>query len=499
MDIAKKFKETVTSVLPITAIVVLLNFTVAPLGSAVFITFLVGCVLLIFGLTIFLLGVDIGIIPLGALFGTALTAKRNVTLLLCVAFIIGFIVTAAEPSVGVLAGQVNNIDNSVLRTTLVFVIAGGVGLFVSIGLARIMLNIPLKFIFAVGYVIVFALVIFAPNIFNGIAFDAGGATTGAVTVPFIMSFGLGVSTAGRRKAQEVKDGDNSFGLTGVASIGPICAVLIYGMFHGTPKATTAIDVTASISQSGLFQFIEILPSTASDALFSVAPLFLLFIIAQIVLLKLPPMQVRRIVIGFIYTYMGMVLFLLGVNGGFMEAGSLMGKHLGAVAAQIGGWWILLLVATGFVLGAVVVCAEPSVWVLTDQVEQISGGAIKRKLMIFFLAGGSALSVGLSMLRAIYGFNLLYVLIPGYALAIALAFFCPPLFTGIAFDSGGVASGVITTTFVLSFTMGAAAEGVSGIVEPFGAIALVAMIPLIAIQVLGLMYSKKTMGQKRGAR
>lgn len=496
MDITKKFRETVFSVLPITVIVVLLNFTVAPLGSAVFITFLVGCVLLIFGLTIFLLGVDIGIIPLGEHFGTALTAKRNVALLLGVAFVIGFIVTAAEPSVGVLAGQVNGVDSSIPRTTLLMVISAGVGLFVSIGLARIMLNVPLKYIFIVGYIMVFVLVVLAPRIFTGIAFDAGGATTGAVTVPFIMSFGLGVSTAGRRKSKDGKEQDNSFGLTGIASVGPISAVLLYGMFHGTPKAATAIDVTDAISQSGLYQFIEILPDTASDALFSVAPLFVLFVIAQITLLKMPPMQVRRIVTGFIYTYVGMVLFLLGVNGGFMEAGSLMGKQLGAAATQNGNWWTVLLVATGFVLGAVVVCAEPSVWVLTDQVEQISGGAIKRKLMVLFLAGGSALSVGLSMLRAVYGFNLLYILVPGYAVAVLMTLLCPPLFTGIAFDSGGVASGVITTTFVLSFTLGAAAEGNSGAVDPFGAIALVAMIPLIAIQVLGLIFSGKRKKQER---
>lgn len=489
MDIAKKFRETVVSVLPIIIIVVVLNFTVAPLGNAVFFTFLLGCVFLILGLTVFLLGVDIGIIPLGEQLGTALTAKRNVALLVVVAFIIGFIVTAAEPAVGVFSAQVNGVDSSVSKNILLVVISAGVGLFVSFGLTRIILGIPLKIVFIVGYVLIFGLVIFAPSLFTGVAFDAGGATTGAVTVPFIMSFGLGVSSSSRRKTKDGKEENNSFGLTGVASIGPIMAVLVYGILHGIPKGEISLDVAESISYSGLVQFMEIFPNTFKDSVLSIAPLFLLFIISQITILKMPPMQVRRIVMGFIYAFIGLVLFLLGVNGGFMEAGSLMGKQLGAVAAESGGLWICLLVATGFVLGAVVVCAEPSVWVLTDQVETISGGAIKRKLMLLFLAGGSAASIAISMIRAIYGFNLLYVLVPGYAVAILLTLVCPPLFTGIAFDSGGVASGVITTTFILSFALGASEEGASGAASPFGVVALVAMIPLIAIQILGLMYNK----------
>lgn len=490
MDIAKKFKETVISVLPITLIVTLLHLTIAPLGRAVFITFLAGCVLLILGLTLFLLGIDIGIIPLGENLGTALTGKRNVVLLLGVAFVIGFIVTAAEPAVGVFAGQVHDIDNSVSRTSLLSVISTGVGCFVSFGLMRIILGIPLKFVFIIGYVIIFALVFFVPDIFTGVAFDAGGATTGAVTVPFIMAFGLGVSNVGRRKSEDGKEQNSSFGLTGVASIGPIMAVLIYSIFHKSSTGGGSIDVTSAISHSGLIQFIEILPVTLNDAVLSVAPLFALFVISQITILKMPPVQMRRVIAGFIYSFVGLILFLLGVNGGFMEAGSLMGKHLGMAAVTNGGAWTFILIATGFVLGAVVVCAEPSVWVLTDQVEQISGGAIKRRIMLLFLAGGSATSIALSMVRAVYGFNLLYALIPGYAIAVFLTLVCPPLFTGIAFDSGGVASGVITTTFILSFTLGAASVNISGNTTPFGVVALVAMIPLIAIQVLGLIFSKK---------
>ncbi|MBQ9239529.1 MAG: DUF1538 domain-containing protein [Treponema sp.] len=496
MDIAKKFKETVTSVLPVVVIVFILHATVAPLGLPVLLSFFVGCALLILGLTLFLLGVDIGIIPLGEHFGVALTNRRNVVLLLGVAFLIGFIVTAAEPAVRVLTAQVNLIDSSVSRAVLLVVIAAGVGLFMAIGLARIILAIPLKWLFVCGYLCVFALVVFTPRLFTGIAFDAGGATTGAVTVPFIMSFGIGVSSAGRRKAAEDGDAtDNSFGLTGVASIGPISAVLLYGIVRSSARLAATPVAAALSSGAGLLRFASLLPGVLYDSLSSIGPLFVLFVIAQLLLLKMPPVQVRRIVIGFIYAYIGLVLFMLGVNGGFMEAGDLIGRQLGSAAAHGGGWWVVLLIAVGCVLGAVVVCAEPSVWVLTDQVELISGGTIRRWLMVLFLAGGSGLSIGLSMVRAVYGFNVLYMLIPGYVLALALSFFCPPLFTGIAFDSGGVASGMITTTFILSFTLGAAAEGPGGATDPFGAVALVAMVPLIAIQVLGLLYSSSRKKQE----
>ena len=200
-------------------------------------------------------------------------------------------------------------------------------------------------------------------------------------------------------------------------------------------------------------------------------------------------QVIRIIIGFIYAFTGLTIFLIGVNGGFSQAGAALGQKLGSLAISRGGAWYILLIGTGLALGAIIVCAEPAVWVLSEQVEHVSGGTIKRKVLLVFLSVGTAIAIGLSMLRAVSGFNLKYILIPGYAIAMILMIFCPSLFSGIAFDSGGVASGPLTSTFVLSFTLGAAAGGKGGN-DSFGVIALVAMMPLLAIQIMGIIFKMK---------
>jgi len=206
---------------------------------------------------------------------------------------------------------------------------------------------------------------------------------------------------------------------------------------------------------------------------------------------MPPVQVQRLIKGQIYAFVGLVIFLVGVNGGFMPAGRRLGEVLGSLAAEHGGIWTVLLTVVGFVFGAVVVCAEPAVWILTEQVESVSGGTIKRKVMLVALSSGVAISIGLSMLRVLYGFSLWWIIVPGYAISLLLTIWCPKLFVGIAYDSGGVASGPMTSTFILSFTLGAsAATGGNPITDAFGVIALVAMTPLIAIQILGLIYKKK---------
>lgn len=497
MDLLKKFKETLSSVLPIMAIVILLGLTAAPLDSATLLKFSLGGIFVIIGLTLFLLGVDIGIIPIGERTGAALTAKRSLPLLLIVSFFIGLIVTIAEPDVQVLASQIKSVASNVNKWVLVCMIAIGLGIFVVLGLLRTVLSLNLKWILIISYILVFVMAFFCIPQFQGVAFDAGGATTGPMTVPFIMALGVGVAAVRTTGNSSSNDG-NSFGLTGVASIGPIAAVCLYGILLRFHPASSTQEVTSSIENtltpaSGIFDtFIQLIPQVFKEVSCSLLPLAGMFLIFQIFLLHMPPFQVRRMIKGILYSFVGLIIFLIGVNGGFSQAGNLLGKTLGAQAVSKGNFWIWLLTLTGVVFGAVVVCAEPAVWVLTEQVENVSGGTIKRKIMLIALSAGVALSIGVSMLRVLYKFSLWYALIPGYALALILTLFCPPLFTAIAFDSGGVASGPMTSTFILSFTLGAAiSSGGNPATDAFGVIALVAMTPLIAIQILGIIYKIKT--------
>lgn len=477
-------------------IVLLLGLTAAPLGMNLMIRFLAGGILLIAGLTVFLLGVDIGILPLGEQCGSELTKKRNLPLLLAASFFMGFLVTAAEPDIQVLADQVRSVFPFVDKRLLILMIAAGVGLFITAGLLRTVLHIPLKIILAVSYIIVFILAFSGPADFVGIGFDSGGATTGPMTVPFIMALGLGVSAVRTKSGSAGENSrSDSFGLTGMASIGPVIAVLLYGLtlsHHGADVPSVSSAGLQNAPSQGLSVFVQVLPYVIKEAALSLLPIVVLFIVFQVSLLHMPPHQVKRMITGFIYSFVGLVIFLTGVNGGFMEAGRRLGSLLGAQASRNGGWWSVLLICTGLLIGAVVVCAEPAVWVLTDQVESISGGTIKRKVLLVFLAAGAAAAIGLAMIRAISGFSLMYILVPGYAAALLLMPFCPKIFTGIAFDSGGVASGPISSTFVLSFTLGASqAAGKSG--DVFGVIALIAMMPLIAIQILGLVFNHKKGG------
>ena len=496
MNIFAKFKETAFSVLPVMIVVVLLGLTIAPLHLGTMTRFVLGGILVIFGLTFFLLGVDIGILPIGERSGAALTAKRSLKLLLAAAFLIGFIVTVAEPDVQVLADQVRAIAPGVSKWGLILMIAVGVGFFVALGILRTVLSIPLNILLTVSYIGVFALAFCAPATFQGVAFDSGGATTGPMTVPFIMALGVGVAAVRSKTGKNGKiasSAEDSFGLTGIASIGPVLAVIVYGIsIHATSDAAISGEAAGhGLIGHGIFVFLNLLPSIFMEVATALAPLAAMAALFQIFLLKMPPMQVVRMVRGFVFSFVGLVLFLCGAHGGFMPAGEALGEVLGEASLQ-GSFWTALLVAVGVAFGAIVVCAEPAVWVLTDQVESISGGTIKRKVMLVALSAGVALSIGISMCRVLFGFSLWYILIPGYALALVLSFIAPKLFTAIAFDSGGVASGPMTSTFILSFTLGASnASGGNPSVDAFGVIALVAMTPLIAIQILGIIFKVKS--------
>ncbi len=493
----EKLKETAISILPIAAIVVLLDLTIAPLPKGMTGQFLFGVFLSIAGLSLFLLGADIGIIPFGEKAGAALTSRRNLALLLGAAFVIGFFITIAEPDVQVLITQIQAVDPDLPGTALLLMIACGIGLFIVVGLIRTVFHIPMKWILTGCYGLVLLLCLIAPSHYIPIAFDASGATTGPMTVPFILALGVGVAAVQSHSKNSGSAGENSFGMTGMASVGPIVAVLVMGIIMGG-KATggsdtemlsdAAVQSTSTLDstlQYGLYQFHLLMGETFLDVVKALAPLVAMFVVFQILLLHMPPRQLIRMTAGIVYAFIGLVLFLLGVNGGFMVAGRTIGVTIGSASYRN------VLIVLGAVLGAIVVCAEPAVWVLTRQVEDVSNGAIKKRTLLIALASGVAIAIALAVWRVLAGFSLTYILLPGYIIAIALTFFCPPLFTAIAFDSGGVSSGPMTTTFILSFCLGASsAVGGNPLTDAFGVIALVALAPLIAIQLLGLIFGRK---------
>ncbi len=521
MNFYLKLKETFFSVAPIMVLVLFLGLTVAPLSSNLLLKFLAGGLMVIVGLTIFLSGVDIGILPIGERSGAALTSKKNLPLLLAASFFIGFIVTIAEPDVQVLADQVKGIEPEVSKWALIVSIAGGTGLFVMLGILRTILSVPLRWMLIVFYTILFGLAVFAPPLLQGVAFDSGGATTGPMTVPFILALGVGVaavrSKADKNSAKITSSADDSFGLTAIASIGPVLAVVIYSIINSRiGNSDGSLQTALDMAEVGALNSFNIL-NVAKEVLMALAPLAAMAMLFQLTLLKMPPMQVVRMIRGFIFSFFGLVIFLSGAQGGFMPVGQKLGEMLGQLAVSgdkkillldsagvveralniPGLVQIIILLITGCIFGAVVVCAEPAVWVLTDQVESISGGVIRRKVLIVALSAGVAISIGISMARVLFRFSLWYVLIPGYVIALILTFFTPKLFTGIAFDSGGVASGPMTSTFILSFTLGAShAAGGNPAVDAFGVIALVAMTPLIAIQILGILFKIKTNNRQK---
>ena len=481
----QKFKDVALAVFPITIIVLILNFTVAPIGANLMWKFVVGAIFIILGLSIFLFGVDLGIQPIGALMGSSLTRKKRLWMIIVFGFLLGFLINVAEPDLLILARQVSEVTSGALsQTSIVVVVSIGVGLLVVVGLTRIIFRVPLNKLLTVLYGIIFLLVLFAPGAFLGIAFDSGGATTGSMTVPFILALGIGVSSTQGGKASE----EDSFGLVGVASTGPMIAVLIMSLLSGIKSLSGALPYNTSSTTGVIIPFIKQIPTLAIEVILALIPLIVMFLIFQIIFFKLTKRQLKKIFKGLLYTFIGFVLFLTGVNAGFMEAGS----AIGYVAASLDNNWIVIPI--GFILGFAVIFAEPAVYVLNEQIEDVTSGHIKKKVILYTLSIGVAVAVALSMIRILVpGIKLWHYIVPGYFIAIILSYFAPKIFVGIAFDSGGVASGPMTATFILAFAQGVAeaVEGADVLMDAFGVIAMVALTPLIAIQILGLVYARKS--------
>lgn len=478
--IFSSIKEALTSVLPIAIIVLLLSVTCVSLDAGVLVLFLFGTILLILGMSFFTVGSTISMEPLGDGIGKSLNKSARILIPLLICFVLGFLITVSEPDLQVLAEQVPTIPNAVL----VCCVGVGVGIFLSITLIRNKKEVPLRTLLWVFYILIIGLAFFAPNEFVPTAFDSGGVTTGPITVPFIMALGAGLASSMKGK----HTGEHSFGLVALCSIGPILSVLLLSIFFKPHPATSTYEHIAVLTTTDAFrQFVIALPRYAEEMLFAFLPIVGLFVLYQLLTRRFHTHNVLRMSVGFVYTYIGLVLFLTGANVGFMPAGRLIG------AAIAGSSFQGLLIPVGMVMGYFVVSAEPAVHSLKRQVSEITKGAISQKSVAVALSVGVSVSVGISMLRVLTGISVMPFLLFGYAVSLIISFFVPNIYTGIAFDSGGVASGPMTSTFMLPFAMGAC-EAIGGNVmtDAFGIVAMIAMTPLITIQVLGLYERKKHM-------
>ena len=476
-----KFQESIASVLPITIIVLLLCFTVAPIPNNMLVSFLMGAVLLIVGMAFFTLGADTAMTPIGTKVGSCITKSKKVWLIVFVSFLLGIIITISEPDLQVLANQVPNIPNAVL----IGAVALGVGVFLVIAMLRILFGISLNILLIGFYIVVFGLATLVPKNFWAVAFDSGGVTTGPMTVPFIMALGVGVSAI----RSDRHAGNDSFGLVALCSIGPILAVLVLGLMYPSEAAYTPVEIPEmENSQEMILLFVHGLPHYAKEVAIALAPIVVFFFLFNTFYIKMPKKPLISISVGLIFTYVGLVLFLTGVNVGFMPVGNYIGNLIGGKRFN----WILLPIA--MLIGYFIVKAEPAVHVLNKQVEDLTAGSIPARAMELSLSIGVATSLGLAMIRVLTGISVMYFLVPGYVLALGLSFFTPKIFTSIAFDSGGVASGPMTATFLLPFAMGAC-EAIGGperiVSDAFGVVAMVAMTPLITIQLLGVEYKFRT--------
>lgn len=482
-----KIKEAFSSVMPITAIVLILCATVTPMESGVFLAFVLGALLTVVGIGLFTLGADTAMTPIGEYVGSTVMRSKKIWLIVPVFFIVGVLITVSEPDLQVLAGQLSETINN---RVLILTVGAGVGVFLVVAFLRILLKIKMKYVLLVLYTAVFALAFFVPESFVPVAFDSGGVTTGPMSVPFIIAIGTGIA-AMRNDGGAEEDG---FGLTALCSIGPILAVMILGLIYQPEnfRVTETEVIHISNSRELFAEFLKQIPHYMKEVGIALLPIACFYFVFRLFGAKNDKRSTVKIVIGLIYTYVGLVLFLLGVNVGFLQAGNFIGKEIGELSYN----WII--VPIGFLIGFFVVAAEPAVHVLTKQVYEITAGAVPKKALSVSLMIGVGASVALAMLRILLHIPIMYFLIPTYVISLALAFVVPDIFTAVAFDSGGVASGAMTSGFVLPLALGLCrAVGGNVATEGFGVVAFVAMTPLITIQILGLVYKlKKRAAEKR---
>lgn len=477
--------------LPITVMVLLLHFTLTPMEGPLIGRFLFGAALIMVGLTLFLIGVDIGVTPLGDYTGTALAKSNKLWIVLIAGAVLGFFISIAEPGLLVLANQVGFVTSGQISSmSILMIVSIGLALMLALGFLRIFYNYPLYKMLMILYVLIFGLSIFTSREFLAISFDASGATTGILAVPFILSLSLGISKMKKDSKASEKD---SFGLVAIASTGAILGVMLLDLFTKNTSFNADIESVVTVSDSILKPFIALIPDMLFESIIAMSPLVVILLVLQKAVFKLQKREFRKMVTGFIYGFIGLVIFLIGVNGGFMDVGTFIGTALALLDNKIP------IVVIGFIIGLVTILAEPAVHVLTHQIEEVTSGYVKRIAVLVPLSLGVGLAVALSVIRILIPeIQLMHYLVPGYIISLGLMFVVPKLFVGIAFDAGGVATGPMTATFILAFVQGAAHayEGADMLVDGFGMIAMVAMAPIITLQLLGLVFQSKA--KKKGA-
>lgn len=476
----EKMKESIFSVLPIVLIVAVLCMFFVPVSSGLMLSYIVGSVMIVIGMGAFTIGSEVSMTQIGTHIGAKMTKSRNLALIVFLSFVLGVAITVAEPDLQVLAANAPSID----KTILILAVSVGVGFFLVLSMLRILFGIPLKWLLITFYVIVFALAAFAEKDFLAVAFDSGGVTTGPITVPFIMALGVGVASI--RSDEKAKS--DSFGLVALCSIGPILAVLILGfMYHTGADSSSVIEINNFENTVELgMGYLHALPKYFLEVAVALLPIFVFFILFQIVSLKLQKRHLNKIIIGVGLTYVGLVLFLTGVNVGFSSLGYVLGNEI----VNSGMRWLLIPIS--MIMGWFIINAEPAVHVLTKQVTELSAGAISERLMRNTLSIAISCAMGLAMIRVLTGISVLWFMVPGYIIALVLTFFVPQTFTAIAFDAGGVASGPMTATFMLPFAMGVCSSlGGNIMTDAFGLVAMVAMMPLITVQIMGTISTIKS--------
>ena len=475
----EKSLESLSSVLPIVGIVLLLSISLIPMELGTMVMFFVGALMLVFGMGLFQLGAEISMTPLGKKIGRKIAGTNILLIVILVSFFVGAVTTMAEPDLQVLANQVPDIPNKIL----IMMVAIGVGIFLALAVNRILFHISFPSMIAILYVIVIILSFFIPSEFLAVAFDSGGVTTGPVTVPFIMAMGVGLTCV----RSDSDAGSDSFGLVALSSVGPVLAVMLLGLFFKPQQANYIASDIANVitTRDVVYTLLMELPKYMGEVLLSIFPLLLVFSVVQCTSRHIYKNQVKQMLVGFLYTYLGLVLFLCGVNIGFSPVGAFLGQELASSRLK----W--LLVPIGMLIGYYLVKAEPAIQILNRQVQDVTNGVISGKTMNCCLSIGVAISVGLSMFRILTGISIQWIVIIGYSIALILSRLVPKIFVGIAFDSGGVASGPMTTTFLLPLSIGACeALGGNLMTDAFGVVALVSLTPLIAIQIMGLQFKYK---------
>ena len=483
-------KDNVKTVIPIAAVVLVLNFTLVPLGFSLIARFLVGAVLIIIGLSLFLLGVDIGITPMGSLTGSSLVMTNKLPVVLLGGLVLGFFISIAEPGLMVLAYQVDFVTLSAISSwMLLIVVSTGLAIMVSLGFLRVVVRMSLKLFLLLSYLVIFVLALFTQPEFLAIAFDSSGATTGILAVPFLLALAVGIS---RLRKDSVASEEDSFGLVAIASAGAIMSVLVLNIIIGTQEYAVASLEAIEVGNTAILKpFWDFIPTAFQESFVSLLPLTVSLFVLQKILFHLERRQFARMVKGFLYAFIGLIVFLVGVYGGFMEVAGEIGLRLAMLENKV---WV---VVTAFALGFFTILAEPAVYVLTHTIEDVTSGYVKRKAVGAALSIGVGSAVALAMIRILTpAIELWHILLPSYIIAVGMMYYAPNLFVGIAFDAGGVATGPMTATFILAFVQGAASAfpGANLLRDGFGMIALVATAPIITLQILGFIFQARSKKQ-----